>query len=55
MRAASSLPCERPFWTWREAIEVASRANATGRVSLRREGERWVVRYDAPLMLVNAG
>ena len=54
MRGISKIPCERPFWTWREAIEVASRANSVGRVSLRREGDRWVVRYYAPLVLMNA-
>lgn len=55
MRAGSSLPCVLRFWTWREAVEVASRVDAAGRVSLRREGDQWAVRYDALLRLVNAG
>lgn len=53
--AGSTLPCVMHSWTWREAIEVASRLNANDRVTLRRENDRWTIRYDAPLRLVNAG
>lgn len=54
-RASSTLPRVLHYWTWREAVEVASRLDASGRITLRREGDRWVVRYHANLRLVNVG
>ncbi len=39
-------------WTWPEAIEVANRV-VEGRATVRREGNRWAVRWQYRPMLIN--
>lgn len=51
----SSLRWTERFWTWAEAMEVATRANAQGRVTVKRDGDRWAVTYRPRLILMNAG
>lgn len=48
-------PVTLHYWTWREAIEVASRLTDTDgrRATLRREGDQWALRYYARLRLIN--
>ena len=55
MRATSTILAHRHYWTWREAIEVATRANSTEKPTVRRDGDRWLVTYRARLTLMNAG
>lgn len=51
---SSTFPVSLRFWTWREAIEVATRVESDRRVSLSRDGDQWEVRYYAPIFVVNA-
>ena len=55
MRAPTTLPVAQQFFTWREAIEQATRADACDKPTVRRDGDRWLVTYRARLTLMNAG
>jgi hypothetical protein len=56
MKATGTMTHVEHFWTWREAIEVASRAKpADGRVTVKRYADRWTVSYLIRLTLMNTG
>lgn len=46
------LPMVEFTWTWAEAVQVAARV-ARGKVRIRREGDRWAVRWMAVPIAIN--